>query len=351
MAPRYGLPVTSPELLPERFSRVLADFIAARRIELSALDSELAALTDVLEPLISGGKRLRPVFAYWGAIAAGGTESDELFAAASALELVQMSALIHDDLIDGSDTRRGVPAAHKAFASLADSEHFGEGAAVLLGDLCLSWADQLFFESGMPAERLLAAKPYFDVMRTEVAGGQYLDLLEQHRGDATPARVNRVMELKSAKYTIERPLHIGAALAGAGPDLFDGLTAYALPLGRAFQLRDDLLGVFGDASVTGKPAGDDLREGKRTLLVVRALELLEPTDAQWLRSALGTPMSDSDIARAQNLLTDCGVVAEIEALIAAELSTALAAIDSTSMDARAASALRDLGVAAAHRSR
>jgi geranylgeranyl diphosphate synthase type I len=203
--------------------------------------------------------------------------------------------------MDGSDTRAGLPAVHRRFASLhraegwtGDPESFGTGAAILLGDLCLSWSDQMLATCGMPDGPLLAARGVFDEMRTELMGGQYLDLLEQARGGGSVERALRVARYKSAKYTIEKPLHLGAALAGAEQAVLDGYSGYGLPLGEAFQLRDDVLGVFGDPAETGKPAGDDLREGKRTALVALALERASAAQAAAVRRHLGDPHLTED---------------------------------------------------------
>ena len=267
------------EDLRQRVQKCLNAFVAGQQHLLDAVSAELTPLTDALTDLLNGGKRLRPGFCYWGFRGAGGTDSDEVLTAAAALELFQACAIVHDDVMDGSDTRRGQPAVHRRFAALhrtegwtGDPEGFGAGAAILLGDLALSWSDQMLSTCGLPADALARGHRVFDEMRTELMGGQYLDLLEQARGGGSVQRALRVARYKSAKYTIEKPLHLGAVLAGAGQDVLDGYSGYGLPLGEAFQLRDDVLGVFGDPAETGKPAGDDLREGNRTVLVALALE-------------------------------------------------------------------------------
>ncbi|MDO9486335.1 MAG: polyprenyl synthetase family protein, partial [Actinomycetota bacterium] len=254
--------------------QVVDQVLTRERATLAEISPDLDSLMNALTGLMSGGKRLRPAFCYWGwrAIAdpASADQWDgQLLRAASSLEFLQACALIHDDVMDGSDTRRGLPAAHRRFQAEHEREHhtgssamFGIGAAILLGDLCLAWSDQLLFESGLPDSSLLRAKPIFDVMRTELMAGQYLDLLEQARAEASLQRARTVVRFKSAKYTIERPLHVGAALGDASPEVFRAYSQIGLALGEAFQLRDDVLGVFGDPADTGKPAGDDLREGK-----------------------------------------------------------------------------------------
>ncbi|HEU0101607.1 MAG TPA: polyprenyl synthetase family protein, partial [Mycobacteriales bacterium] len=282
--------------LRQRVQKALDGFVAAQLPFLEAVSEELGPLADALVELLAGGKRLRPAFCFWGHLGAGGEDDDRVVTAAAALELFQACAIIHDDVMDGSDTRRGKPAAHRRFAALhrssdwhGDPEAFGAGAAILLGDLCLVWSDELLATSGFGPRELCLGDRVFAEMRTELMGGQYLDLLEQARGGGSVERALRVARYKSAKYTIEKPLHLGAALAGAGQDVLDGYSGYGLPLGEAFQLRDDLLGVFGDPAQTGKPAGDDLREGKRTALVAMALEAATPAQAAVVRRHLGDP--------------------------------------------------------------
>ena len=306
---------------------------------LHSISPDLDALTDALTEFLAGGKRLRPAFCYWGWRAAGGDAADPLLddaavRAAASLEFLQACALIHDDVMDGSDTRRGRPAAHHRFANLhrgamwlGSPEAFGTGAAILLGDLCLSWADQLLMASGMPADALTRAKQVYDEMRTELMAGQYLDLLEQARGGGSIERARRVVQYKSAKYTIERPLHLGAALAGADTATTAAFSAFGLPLGEAFQLRDDVLGVFGDPAQTGKPAGDDLREGKRTILVATAFDRADEIQQTEFRQLLGDPALDpAGVEVLREIIVDTGALAVIEQLIAQRFDEALEAI-------------------------
>ncbi len=249
---------------------------------------------------VVGGKRLRPQFCFAGWLIAGGDPDDADFVtAAASLEWLQASALVHDDLMDGSDTRRGRPSIHREYESRhrddgrsGDAAGFGLSAAVLLGDLMLSWCDEMLthaiLDSPSMAPNLRAARHFLDLCKTEVVAGQFLDVVGQTRPSLTVDEAMKVVRYKSAKYTVERPLHIGAALAGADADLIAALSDVALPLGEAFQLRDDVLGVFGDPSVTGKPAGDDLREGKRTVLVARTAELTDDAGRATLLERLGT---------------------------------------------------------------
>ena len=253
-------------------------------------------------------------------------DEDALLRACAALEMLHASALVHDDYMDASDTRRGRPSTHRAFATAhrsaswrGDPEQYGGSAAILLGDLLLSWLDELLRRCGFPADRVMAGFEVFDDCRTEVITGQFLDVSVQARGRADVDAAMTVLRYKSAKYSIERPLHIGATLAGARagdqPDALLELSAYGLPLGEAFQLRDDLLGVYGDPAATGKPAGDDLVEGKRTVLVALALDGAPAADAARLDAALGTPLSDEQVAELRRVIDASGAHAHVERVI------------------------------------
>lgn len=260
--------------LPDRVHKVLDDYLHAAAKPYTGIDAFAEAVEALRGFVLGGGKRLRPTFAWWGWRAAGGPATGEAaegaLHAVSALELIQACALIHDDLMDASQTRRGAPTVHVAFADRhaergwrGSAENFGLAASVLIGDLALAWADDMFAAAPLPAGVLAAAQPTWQAMRTEVLAGQYLDVHTQATGDESPEAALRVCEFKTAAYTVARPLQLGAALAGAGEDLQDTLRSFGTDVGVAFQLRDDLLGVFGDPAVTGKPAGDDLVEGKQ----------------------------------------------------------------------------------------
>jgi geranylgeranyl diphosphate synthase type I len=336
----------------------LSEFLARQRARLAAMDEATALVAEAVEGFVlGGGKRLRPSFAYWGALAAGGPDSDELVATVASLELVQACALIHDDVMDGSDTRRGEPAAHRRFAAhhrsrgwRGDPDGFGTAAAILLGDLCLAWSDELLHTGGLPPATLARARPVFDEMRTEVTIGQYLDVLTQATGDPTVERAVQVARIKSAKYTVERPLLLGAALAGAAPAVSAAYSGYGLPLGEAFQLRDDVLGLFGDPALTGKPAGDDLREGKRTYLVAAAFEAADPVARKSLDTRLGDPTLDlAGVDQLRQIITDTGALARTERRIAELTATALAALATAPLEPAGAEALRALAAAATTR--
>jgi geranylgeranyl diphosphate synthase, type I len=344
--------------LRPRVDKALAGFLAGQRTRLLAIDPALGDVADALEAFVlGGGKRLRPAFAYWGYRGAGGIDSEAVVAAVSALELVQAGALIHDDLMDRSDTRRGEPAVHRRFAARhtaagwrGGAAAFGDGAAVLLGDLAMVWSDELLHSSGLEPADLARARPDFDAMRTEVTVGQYLDVLSQVTGDTSVERAGKVARYKSAKYTVERPLLLGAALAGAPAALCAAYSRYGLPLGEAFQLRDDVLGVFGDPAQTGKPAGDDLREGKRTYLVAAAHAAAGPRERAELDAALGDPgLDDRGVERLRAVIRASGALSRTERRIAELTAAALAALSAADVEAEAAAVLRDLADAATRR--
>jgi geranylgeranyl diphosphate synthase type I len=344
--------------LHARVDAALAGFLGRQRARLAAIDAALLPVADALEAFVlGGGKRLRPAFAYWGLRGAGGADSDAVVATVAALELVQASALIHDDVMDSSDTRRGEPAVHRRFAArhaaagwLGDAEAFGSAAAILLGDLCLVWSDELLHAGGLDPGTLARARPVFDEMRTEVTAGQYLDVLTQATGDTSVERASKVARYKAAKYTVERPLLLGAALADAPPEIFAAYSAYGLPLGEAFQLRDDVLGVFGDPAQTGKPAGDDLREGKRTYLVAAAFDGASEAERAELAAGLGDPRLDpAGVTRLHQIIIGTGALRRTEERIAELTSAALTALDQVKLEPEAREVLADLAAAATRR--
>ena len=343
----------------DRVQSALDDFLEEQAERLKPLGPDAARLLDEARLSVSGGKRFRAAFCYWGHRAVAPDrpgDEDALIRACAALELLHASALVHDDLMDASDTRRGRPATHRQFARdhqaagwRGDPEQYGAAAAILLGDLLLSWADELLRRCGLPLEQVSPALDVFDVCRSEVIAGQFLDVSVQARGLADVEAAMTVLRYKSAKYSIERPLHIGAALAGAGPETMAELTAFGLPLGEAFQLRDDLLGVFGDPAATGKPAGDDLIEGKRTVLVALALDAASAADAARLDASLGRSLDDAQVAELRDVIDSSGAHAQVEAVIGELAELALAALDRAHIDDRARRVLRELASAVTDR--
>jgi len=286
-----------------RIEAALRGYLGERRAEALAIDARLGALVDELEAAVTaGGKRLRPLLAIWGYRASGAEVDEPMVRAAAALELLHTFALIQDDVMDRSRTRRGRPASHVNLASVAEvaQERFGAGAAILLGDLALIWADQLLADSGFPADRLARGLAVYHHLRTEVTLGQYLDVLAAHSRQVTEQQALTVNRYKTAGYTVERPIQLGLALGGAPDALLEAASAYAIPAGIAFQLRDDVLGAFGDPEVTGKPSGEDLRERKPTWLWARTIRLC-PEAAQV-----------GDVGRLRELIFSSGALGEAE---------------------------------------
>jgi geranylgeranyl diphosphate synthase type I len=339
-----------------RVQKCLDDFIDLQRPILNQVSPSLNPLADFTQEFISGGKRLRAAFCYWGYLGAGGEDSEEIICAASALEFLQACALIHDDVMDASDTRRGKPAIHKRFETmheksswLGDSKQFGSGGAILLGDLLLSWADELLMSSGLETSSLFRGKKIYDIMRTELMAGQYLDIFEQARGGGSLENALNVIRYKSAKYTIERPLHLGSMLASADQSFVESYTNYGIPLGEAFQLRDDILGIFGDPGETGKPAGDDLREGKRTVLMEMAFTKVSTSQKTELDKYFGKEMDDSIIEKLRDIVISCGALLEAENMISSLLEQSQNALAQAKITKVAKEALFELALAATSR--
>ncbi|WP_241038157.1 polyprenyl synthetase family protein [Blastococcus litoris] len=361
--PATAPPLAAAELdgLRSAVSDALSEFLDRQRDTLAAMDPSLTPVVDEVCALAEGGKRLRPAFAYWGWRGArkpsGGEDEAAVLRAVAALEFVHASALVHDDVMDGAHTRRGRPATHVGFAARhaderldGDRELFGTGAAILVGDLALVWSDELLRRSGISAAALGRARAVWDTMRTEVTAGQYLDLLRAAGGLPGPDGALTVARYKSAGYTVQRPLQLGAAIAGAGPEVTDAYTSIGLPLGEAFQLRDDVLGVFGDPAVTGKSADDDLREGKQTLLIALAEEAADAAGRRLLDELLGNGDAgpeEFDALRA--LLEATGARARVEERITERTALARAAIAAAPLADDAQAALDALAVAATSR--
>lgn len=333
----------------------LDEFLAERGAELRAISPNLDVVDDCARRLLAGGKRFRALFCYWGWRAVSGYATDfdalegdsdaDLAAAvsiAAGLEAFHAAALVHDDIMDNSDLRRGQPSVHRAFAILhaergweGSADSYGKAAALLLGDLLLGWSDELV-DHGVSivgnAFAGRAARAEFGRMRTEVTAGQYLDILEETAWRSMPddellSRAQRVVLYKSAKYSVEAPLAIGGSLADGSLAQIAALRDFGLPLGVAFQLRDDLLGVFGDPAVTGKPAGDDLREGKRTVLVTLTRQKLPTSAGRVFDELLGDRSLDDDqIAMLQTAVRDSGAVDHVERLIEHHLEQARTAL-------------------------
>ena len=360
----------------DAISAAITGFLTEQSAVLDSMGPELAPVHLMAGQLLCGGKRIRPAFCVWGYIAAGGS-SDEadlrpLLTAAASLDVLHVSALVHDDVMDSSDLRRGRPAAHRQFEALhstagwlGDSVAFGKAGAILLGDLLVMWSAQMLQAAGLNQSALERALPIVEAMRTEVTCGQYLDIVAQAHplrqkapaiGSVRPSielaldEANRVVEYKSARYTVQRPSQIGAALGGGDDQLYYALGAYGSPLGRAFQFRDDLLGVYGDPQLTGKPAGDDLREGKRTVLVAHAFAHADEPGRQLLIRRLGDPDLDAEgVADLQHVITESGARDAVESMISEGYERALKALDDVEMTDEGRAGLTSLADAAVRR--
>jgi geranylgeranyl diphosphate synthase type I len=342
----------------EAIQDALDVFVDEQATTLAPLGEDAARLVREARLAVSGGKRFRAAFCYWGhrAVVPDAGDEPELVRACASLELLHASALVHDDFMDASDTRRGRPATHRALEGehrrarwRGDPEQYGAAAAILLGDLLLSWSDELLRRCGLPFTQVAPALEVFDRCRSEVIAGQFLDVSVQARGRADVDAAMTVLRYKSAKYSIERPLHIGAALGGASPETMAELSAFGLPLGEAFQLRDDLLGVFGDPATTGKPAGDDLIEGKRTVLVALALDAASPADRDLLDRSLGTDLDEEQVARLRRIIDSSGAHAQVEAVIGELADHAVKALERADIDDHARGVLRGLAASATRR--
>lgn len=342
----------SPTLVPDALS-VVADPVARRLAEV--LDAELTRWSafdaDLAEPLeatrrlvLAGGKRLRPAFCHWAFVAAGGDPYDpSIVDLGAAFELLHAFALMHDDVMDGSETRRGQPAIHTAFTSIHENarwrgepRRFGEGVAILAGDLAAVFADRLV--SGFPPE----AVALWHELKIEINVGQYLDVLGTVRAEADLQTARRISRYKSGKYTVERPLALGASLAPRGASVTGVLAAYGEPLGEAFQLRDDILGAFGDTVRTGKPVGDDLREGKPTPLLAIARARVDERDRAALQRVGAADLVPDEIAELQAVLERCGARAAVEDLIETRTAEAIAALEGAALASGANEALVEL---------
>jgi len=347
MRPRSPAP-PSLSALATRVDERLADLLDGEIARWHQVDPVLVEPLRALGRLVdAGGKRLRPAFCHWAFVGAGGDSDDpRVVDAGAAFEMLHAFALVHDDVMDGSDTRRGTRTAHLVFedahraeAWRGEARRFGEGAAILIGDLAHVYADRLLGD--VPGD----VWSVWNELRLELNVGQYLDLLGTARADRDRALARRISRYKSGKYTIERPLHVGAALAGRLADLREPLSAYGDPLGEAFQLRDDVLGVFGDPARTGKPVGQDLREGKPTPLLAIAVERTAGggTGAARLLDLVGeATLDEAGIAGIQQVLVDSGAVAEVEELIDSLAGRAIDAIDAADITPEARDELVDL---------
>ena len=360
----------------EAVSAEITAFLAEQATVLESMGPELVPVQLMASQLLCGGKRLRPAFCVWGYVAAAGRPDEielrSLLTAAASLDLLHASALVHDDVMDSSDLRRGRPAAHRQFEALhanagwlGDSESFGKAGAIILGDLLVMWSAQMLHAAGLDQTVLERALPIVEAMRTEVTCGQYLDIVAQahplrQRAPAVDSLrpsielalddASRVVEYKAARYTVQRPTQVGAALGGGDDELYYALGAYRSPLGRAFQFRDDLLGVFGNPQLTGKPSGDDLREGKRTVLIAHAYAHAGEAGQKLLLERLGDPgLTPEGVAELQHVIIESGAREAVEAMITEGHERAVKALQDADITEEGRAGLTALAEAAVRR--
>ena len=321
---------TSLAVIALRVEARLREVIAVEEQRWTALDPVLNDPFVAIRTLVlSGGKRLRPSFCHWGFVGAGGDANDQrLIDAGAALELLHAFALFHDDVMDGSATRRGEATVHTVHEErhggnwAGEARRYGEGVAILVGDLTFVYADQLMHGATGPAWGI------WNELRIELNIGQYLDIVGSAHRERRWDKARQICRFKSGKYTIERPLHLGAMLAAPEryADLVPALSTYGLPLGDAFQMRDDVLGVYGESAVTGKPVADDLREGKPTPLMALACAAATPTQLAVLDRVGASDLREDEIASLQQVIIDTGALAQLESTITDLVDEALRAL-------------------------
>jgi geranylgeranyl diphosphate synthase type I len=368
--------VNESETLLKLVQEHLDEFSSTQRRDFSAISEDLAPLVDYTQSLLQGGKRFRALFCYWswvGHLANSSSQSSEqkarsaeaMIGIAASLEMFHAAALVHDDLLDQSDLRRGQPAVHKRFETLhseanwaGSHERFGVAGSVLVGDLMLGWSSEIFGNAllNAPSEEISAsARDEFSRMRVEVMAGQYLDIVEENAAitravEDAVGRANKVILYKSAKYSIEAPLLIGAAFAGASSNQLRQLSEFGVPLGMAFQLRDDVLGVFGDSALTGKPAGDDLREGKRTVLIGYTRASLSNSVGKLFDEMLSSrELTDEQVAFLQQTIIGSGALEKVERTIAELADQAMANLERVEIDSQAKANLKSMAQKVIHR--
>ncbi|MFI6442812.1 polyprenyl synthetase family protein [Streptomyces sp. NPDC050759] len=342
-----------PTLFKARVDEVLRRFVAREADEFAAVDPMLAAVAERLEAAVAHGKRLRAAFCYWGWRAVGQPDSDALVRAAASMELVHAAAVVHDDLIDDSPLRHGRPTTHvalgEAIGDRPDADAAGRSLAMLVGDLLMALAGQLFAASGLPAAYLVRARPLWAVMARELIAGECLEILRTGAGPDTEASL-KVIRYKTAKYTVEQPLLIGGALAGASVRLREGYSAYGLPLGEAFQLRDDLLGLFGDPELTGKANADDVRGRRPTALLAETWRLADDAERELLHALLGRDDLDGEgLDTVREVMRRLKAPDRIESMIGARVEEALGVLHELDLPAYAVGGLTALAHSAAVR--
>jgi geranylgeranyl diphosphate synthase type I len=342
-------PPASLVALASRVEQRISDVLAPEEQRWSAFDEDLVSpVAEIRRLVASGGKRLRPAFCHWGFVGAGG-DPDSMVSldAGAALELLHGFALFHDDVMDGSTSRRGAPVTHDVFAdehrrsgSSGESRRYGDGIAILVGDLAFVYSDRLMSDVSAQAREI------WHELRIELNVGQLLDLIGSARNERRRFKAERICRYKSGKYTIERPLHLGAMLVAPSraAELLPALSTYGLPLGDAFQMRDDVMGAFGETAITGKPVGDDLREGKPTPLMAIAMERANGSQREVLSLVGREQLTDAQVAAAQQAIVDCGALDEMESVILRLRDEAIASLTAAPIEPSAKGELESLAL-------
>lgn len=347
----------SPESIAAEVSTKIEGFLESKAAEFLSISPDAQDIGQALLDFTRGGKMIRPVLLWWGfQLAAGddrsrGNRAGGVAEAAGSLELLHAAALIHDDVIDHSDTRRGKPALHRQFESShterryqGGGESFGVAAAIVIGDICLALSEELFEKSQTVLGITPLARDLRATLRRDVMVGQYLDVLAEVvplEDERIGERAWEVLSFKSAKYSVEQPLLLGAALGGADETQLAEISRFGLPLGQAFQLRDDVLGIFGDPAATGKPAGDDIREGKRTVLIAESMKNLSPEQIQIMADRLGDPnLTDAEVGECVSMLTESGGLDAVETIIRTKYDEALSVVRDWAADGNDSSSTR-----------
>lgn len=299
----------------KQFDKQLLAYLSEKRQQAKEINPEIVVLVDeIIRFTENGGKRVRPAFMYSGYIAAGGQAQEAILFASLSVELLHTFALMHDDIIDNSDLRRGELTTHKAFEAYhktrklkGNKKEFGLSSAILAGDLAFSFAEEILTTAPFPQERIRRARYFFDQMKIQVIYGEYLDVLGGYKDSLTEDEVLQVLEYKTAKYTVERPLHIGAMLAGSDYQTLETFSRYGIPFGQAFQMQDDIVGTFGTEEEIGKPADSDIKEGKKTLLLTKAYEKADKNQLKVLNRVVGKKgATKEDIAKVKQIMEKTG---------------------------------------------
>ena len=342
-------PPASLVALASRVEQRISDILAPEEQRWAAFDEDLVSpVAEIRRLVASGGKRLRPAFCHWGFVGAGGDPNSTVsLDAGAALELLHGFALFHDDVMDGSTSRRGAPVTHEVFAdehrrsgSSGESRRYGDGIAILVGDLAFVYSDRLMSDVSAQAREI------WHELRIELNVGQLLDLIGSARNERRRFKAERICRYKSGKYTIERPLHLGAMLVAPSraAELLPALSAYGLPLGDAFQMRDDVMGAFGETAITGKPVGDDLREGKPTPLLAIAMERANSAQRAVLSMVGREQLTPAQVTDAQQVIVDCGALDEMESVILRLRDEAVASLAAAPIEASAKVELESLAL-------